>query len=124
MAKPHEGDAGSRKHRPLPSVDMALLPHELRALRIRQVTLVLLAVLLTAAALCLSVARPWVTSVLQHRNGAERDGHETSASSTQAIAAAASSETAAVPMAQDAPIEFARPQPAARAEPEAARSPN
>ena len=72
MAKTHDGDDGPRKHRPLPSVDMALLPHELRALRVRQVTLVLLGVLLTAAALC-SVGRAAVDherAVASRRRGA------------------------------------------------------
>lgn len=109
----HDGDDGPRKHRPLPSVDMALLPHELRALRVRQVTLVLLGIFLTGAALCLSVARPWVTALLQHREGTGRDAQETSIASAHAIAAAGGAGHAA-PEPQTEPIDV-RAQPATTA---------
>jgi murein DD-endopeptidase MepM/ murein hydrolase activator NlpD len=120
----HDGDDGPRKHRPLPSVDMALLPHELRALRVRQVTLVLLGLLLTAAALSLSVARPWVTSLLQHRDGVERDAQETSSTDAHAISAAANAGSAAAPLpsAPEAvqPVPIVEPEPISAASARAA----
>ena len=67
MAKPHEADDGPPKHRPLPSVDMALLPHELRALRLRQVGAFVLALLLVSTGLGLTLARPWLNALLRRR---------------------------------------------------------
>lgn len=64
MAKPHEAEEGSPKHRPLPSIDMALLPHELRALRLRQVLLGLLVLLGVTAALALTLGRPWLSALV------------------------------------------------------------
>ena len=75
MVKPHQGDPSAPKHRPLPSVDMALLPHELRAVRLRQITLAALGVGLTAAALGLTVGRPWLTGVVHPERGSEGDAH-------------------------------------------------
>jgi murein DD-endopeptidase MepM/ murein hydrolase activator NlpD len=64
MSKSHEAGEDAPKHRPLPSVDMALLPHELRALRFRQVTLVVLALLILGAGVALTVARPWLAALV------------------------------------------------------------
>ena len=121
MAKPHEGDDGARKHRPLPSVDMALLPHELRAVRVRQVTLVLLGVVLTAAALCLSVARPWVTSLLQQRGEGERNAQETTAAAHGE--GGRGEPVNAEPPAEPAEVDDVKPVPAPRPSGEVAVGP-
>lgn len=57
MRKPQDGEDGPAKHRPLPSVDMALLPHELRALRVRQVALGTLALLAVGVVVALTLSR-------------------------------------------------------------------
>ena len=64
---PHEParsarDAGGSgfKHRPLPSVDMALLPHERRAARSRTVTIVAIAIGVLVVGTTVSLARPWL----------------------------------------------------------------
>ncbi|MDH5672402.1 MAG: M23 family metallopeptidase [Myxococcales bacterium] len=57
MAKSDEGDLAPSTHRPLPSVDLALLPHERRASRVRQLLSVGLGVLLTLVAVGLFVFR-------------------------------------------------------------------
>jgi murein DD-endopeptidase MepM/ murein hydrolase activator NlpD len=57
MAKPTDGQDGGAKHRPLPSVDMALLPHELRALRLRQLLIAVIALLLVSLVVVFSLTR-------------------------------------------------------------------
>ena len=63
---PHEPsrsarDAGSGfKHRPLPSVDMALLPHERRAARSRTVTIIAVVTAVLVVSTTVSLARPWL----------------------------------------------------------------
>jgi murein DD-endopeptidase MepM/ murein hydrolase activator NlpD len=74
MAKGPDGDESARRHRPLPSVDMALLPHELRAARVRLATMVVLGVGLAVAIVGLSVARPWISELLQRDDGTSSDG--------------------------------------------------
>jgi murein DD-endopeptidase MepM/ murein hydrolase activator NlpD len=65
MAKPE--DARPEQHRPLPSVHMALLPHELKAARARQVTLLIAVALLVATGIGY-VAAPWLASVIDIAN--------------------------------------------------------
>ena len=73
MAKGQDGEDGFRRHRPLPSVDMALLPHEVRAARVRFATLVVLGVAVVVAVVGLSVARPWIGELLHRTDGASTD---------------------------------------------------
>ncbi len=120
MAKPHDADPGAPKHRPLPSVDMALLPHELRALRVRQAMVAVLGLMLVAAALGLTVARPWLSSLVHEGEAAITDepwpGERPRAPATgeqpafdPALAASAAKPAqAAAPAPPDAPA----PQPA------------
>jgi murein DD-endopeptidase MepM/ murein hydrolase activator NlpD len=57
MAKAPDAEDSATKHRPLPSVDMALLPHELRALRLRQLLIAVLALLLVSLVVLFSLTR-------------------------------------------------------------------
>lgn len=50
------------KHKPLPSVDMALLPHERRAARSRHVTVALIAISVLVGTAAVSLARPWIAA--------------------------------------------------------------
>jgi murein DD-endopeptidase MepM/ murein hydrolase activator NlpD len=79
MAKPEELPDGSAhepirsapeargglglKHRPLPSVDMALLPHERRAARSRHLTLVAIVIAVLVGSAAVSLARPWLSAL-------------------------------------------------------------
>jgi len=62
MAKPPDGQDGGIKHRPLPSVDMALLPHELRALRLRQLLIAVLALLLVSLIVLFTLTRQQIVA--------------------------------------------------------------
>jgi murein DD-endopeptidase MepM/ murein hydrolase activator NlpD len=57
MAKARDAEDAVTKHRPLPSVDMALLPHELRALRLRQLLMAVLALLLVSLVVLFTMTR-------------------------------------------------------------------
>jgi len=79
MAKPEELPDGSQhepirtapeargglglKHRPLPSVDMALLPHERRAARSRHLTIVAIVIAVIVGSAAVSLARPWLSAL-------------------------------------------------------------
>ena len=73
MAKSEDGGETSPTHRPLPSIGMALLPHERRAQRSRQIALGFFGLLLAAGALAATVGRPWLTSLMPGRD-AEAEG--------------------------------------------------
>jgi murein DD-endopeptidase MepM/ murein hydrolase activator NlpD len=107
MAKPHDGEESPAKYRPLPSVDMALLPHELRALRLKQVLLVLAVLAIIGVVVLLSLAR---MQLPQSAHSAAED------SSGEPPAAAVSAGTS---VREEAPS-VERPAAAAPAEPEPA----
>jgi murein DD-endopeptidase MepM/ murein hydrolase activator NlpD len=110
MAKPHDADDGSPKHRPLPSVDMALLPHELRALRVRQIMAALLGLLLVTTTLALTLARPWLSALLHGGPSLEEDAWP----SERAVAPAAATPVVCEP-ARTATAGAAAPSPAVAA---------
>jgi murein DD-endopeptidase MepM/ murein hydrolase activator NlpD len=64
MAKLQDAGEDAPKHRPLPSVEMALLPHELRAVRVRQALAAVLGLVVVGGGLALTVARPWLGALL------------------------------------------------------------
>ena len=61
-ATPARNERSGLTHKPLPSVDMALLPHERRAARSRQVTLIASLAMLVVGAAAIALARPWMTA--------------------------------------------------------------
>jgi murein DD-endopeptidase MepM/ murein hydrolase activator NlpD len=58
-----EARGGFSKHRPLPSVDMALLPHERRAARSRHLTIVAIVIALVVGSAAVGLARPWLSAL-------------------------------------------------------------
>jgi murein DD-endopeptidase MepM/ murein hydrolase activator NlpD len=87
MAKGHETDDGLRKHRPLPSIEMALLPHELRAVRARNAAIVLFGLSLLVIGLGLSIARPWINELFARTTADSGNGWPAPKTSTPAAAA-------------------------------------
>jgi murein DD-endopeptidase MepM/ murein hydrolase activator NlpD len=111
MAKPPGGEDGAFKHRPLPSVDMALLPHELRAMRLRQLLIAVVALLLVTLAVVFSLRRDQLAEDDPARTKADPwvEGDVRRAPSPAASAVAASVEGASRRSAQD--IEAAHAPP-------------
>ncbi|MDD9938323.1 MAG: peptidoglycan DD-metalloendopeptidase family protein [Myxococcales bacterium] len=63
MAKPQGDDGATPEHRPLPSVDLALLPHEVRASRARQVSLAVVALLGVIALVAFAFSQVWASQM-------------------------------------------------------------
>ncbi|MGD8858553.1 MAG: M23 family metallopeptidase [Myxococcales bacterium] len=63
MAKPQREADGAPEHRPLPSVDLALLPHELRASRARAAALGVTALLLVGVVLAVVFSQEWFSAL-------------------------------------------------------------